>query len=55
MDLPTGGGVWTYNRSNGSALNKLMTTRFPASAALVELAAYTEKSRLLPALRQRGG
>jgi len=31
--LPT----WTDNRGNGSVLNKLMTTRFPLSAILMEL------------------
>ena len=32
--------TWTDNRGNGSALNKLMTTKFPASAVLMELSAY---------------
>ena len=35
--------TWTDNRGNGSALNKLMTTKFPASAVLMELATYTKK------------
>ena len=35
--------TWTDNRSNGSALNKLMSTKFPASAVLMELATYTKK------------
>ena len=29
--------TWTDNRCNGSALNKLMTSRFPASAVLMEM------------------
>ena len=35
--------TWTDNRGNGSALNKLMSTKFPASAVLMELATYTKK------------
>ena len=35
--------TWTDNRGNGSALNKLMTTKFPASAVLMELAAYMKR------------
>ena len=30
--------TWTDNRGSGAALNKLASTRFPASAALMELA-----------------
>ena len=37
--------TWTDNRGNGSALNKLMTSRYPASAVLVEMSAL---------LKQRG-
>ena len=33
----------TDNRGNGAALNKLMTTKFPASALLMELACYMKK------------
>ena len=33
----------TDNRGNGAALNKLMTTKYPASAVLMELAAYSKK------------
>ena len=33
----------TGNRGNGAALNKLMTTKFPASGLLVELSWYTKK------------
>ena len=29
--------TWTDTRGNGAALNKLMTTLFPASAVLMEL------------------
>ena len=38
--LPT----WTDNRGNGSVLNKLMTTRYPSSALVMELAAEMKKS-----------
>ena len=37
--LPT----WTDNRGNGSALNKVMTTRYPSSALVMELAAEMKK------------
>ena len=30
----------TDNRGNGAALNKLMSTRFPSSAVLMELASF---------------
>ena len=33
----------TDNRGNGAALNKLMTTRYPANAVLMEFAAYSQK------------
>ena len=36
----------TDNRGNGAALNMLMTTRYPASAVLVELAASSKKMGL---------
>ena len=36
----------TDNRGHGAALNKLMTTRYPASAVLMELAAYSKKMGL---------
>ena len=32
--------TWTDNRGNGSALNKLMSTRYPVNALLMELACY---------------
>ena len=32
--------TWTDNRGNGSALNKLMSTRFPSSALLMEVATH---------------
>ena len=35
--------TWTDNHGNGAALNKLLTTRFPASAVLMELAACKKK------------
>ena len=38
--------TWTDNRGNGSALNKLMTTKFPASAVVMELAAHLKHRRL---------
>ena len=37
---------WTDNRGNGAALNKLMTTRFPASAVLMELASHMKAMAL---------
>ena len=40
--LPTG----TDNRGNGAALNKKMTTRYPANAFLMEMAAYFKHMRL---------
>ena len=40
--LPT----WTDNRGNGSVLNKLMTTRYPSSALVMELAAEMKKSNV---------
>ena len=33
----------TDNRGNGALLNKLMTTKFPASAVLMELAVFMKK------------
>ena len=38
--------TWTDNRSNGSALNKLMTTRFRASAVLMEQASYMKATSM---------
>ena len=38
--------TWTDNRGNGSALNKLMSTRFPASALLMELATHMKEERI---------
>ena len=35
--------TWTDNRGNGSALNKLMTTKFTACAVLMELSAYMKR------------
>ena len=35
--------TWTDNRGNGSALNKLMSTRFPSSAVIVELSCYLKR------------
>ena len=32
--------TWTDNRGNGSALNKLMSTRYPVNALLMELATH---------------
>ena len=39
----------TDNRGNGAVLNKLMSTRFPSSALLMEMASYM-KSRGLHAI-----
>ena len=36
----------TDNRGNGAALNMMMTTRFPASAVLMDFAAYPKKMGL---------
>ena len=36
--------TWTDNRGNGAALNKLMSTKFPSSAVLMELAAHLRKT-----------
>ena len=38
--------TWTDNRGNGSALNKLMTSRYPASAVLMEMSALLKRSGL---------
>ena len=38
--------TWTDNRSNGAALNKLMTTRYPASAVFMELASHMKSLSL---------
>ena len=35
--------TWTDNRGNGAALNKLMSTRFLASAVIMELACYLKR------------
>ena len=43
--------TWTDNRGNGSALNKLMTTRFLASAVVMELAAYMKVRSLKSAVQ----
>ena len=40
--LPT----WTDNRGNGAALNKLMTTRYSASALTMEMAAHFKRMRI---------
>ena len=36
----------TDNRGNGALLNKLMSTKFPASAVLMELASYMRRMSL---------
>ena len=35
--------TWTDNRGNGSALNKLMSTKFPSSAVVMELSWYPKR------------
>ena len=40
--------TWTDNQGNGSALNKLMSTKFLSSAVLMELAAHLETSGIKP-------
>ena len=39
--------TWTDNRVNGSALNKLMTTKFPSSALMMDMAAFL-RNDLIP-------
>ena len=43
--------IWTDNRENGSALNKLLSTKFPGSAVVMELAAYLKKSSMKAAVQ----
>ena len=38
--------TWTDTRGNGAALNRLMTTRFPASAVIMEMATFMKKAAL---------
>ena len=38
--------TWTDNRGNGSALNPLMSTRYPSSAVILELAAFMKKASI---------
>ena len=38
--------TWTDNRGNGSALNKLMTSKYPASAVLMEMSAQMKQRGL---------
>ena len=38
--------TWTDNRGNGSALNKLMLTRYLASALLMELASHMKHEKI---------
>ena len=38
----------TDNRGNGAILNKLMTTKFPTSALLMELSCYMKKMSIRP-------
>ena len=35
--------TWTDNRGNGSVLNKLMSTKFPSSAVIMELSCYLKR------------
>ena len=35
--------TWTDNRGNGWALNKLMWTKFPSSAVVMELSCYLKR------------
>ena len=50
--LPTHGtsvqvaSSWTGNRGSGTALNKLVSTRGPSSAVLVELAGHPKKMKM---------
>ena len=38
----------TDNRGNGAVLNKMMSTKFPSSAVLMELAVYMKRRRIRP-------
>ena len=38
--------MFTVNRANGSALNKLMSTTYPSSALLMELSSFLKKRRI---------
>ena len=38
--------TWTDNRGNGAALNKLMSTRYPLNALLMEMSAYFKHMRI---------
>ena len=38
--------IWTDNRGNGAALNKLMSTRYPLNALLMEMSAYFNHMRI---------
>ena len=40
--------TWTDNRGNGSALNKLMSTRYPVNALLMELATHCKYTGIKP-------
>ena len=43
-DVPPEPSTKTDNRGNGSALNKLMTSRYPASAVLMEMSALLKQT-----------
>ena len=38
--------TWTDNGGDGAALNKLMTTRYPASALIMEMSDYIKRMRI---------
>ena len=38
--------TWTDNQGNGSALNKMMTTRYPASAVIMEMSVFMKRHGL---------
>ena len=38
--------TWTDNRGNGEALTKLMSTRYPLNALLMEMSAYFKHMRI---------
>ena len=38
--------TWTDNRGNGSALNKMMSTRYPASAVVMEMSVFMKRHGL---------
>ena len=38
--------TWTDNRGNGSALNKMMASRYPSSAVVMEMSVFMKRNGL---------